>query len=126
MRPENYLPSRPLVIISVILLSFLSIYAIKTVLERRNAFSSGARYTIGYTTEIYFTTSGRSIRYRYEVNGAEYTGSSPYAYNSEVPNGRYWVKFAVAKPDISSIYQDKPVPQTVKAVPPDGIDIMMK
>lgn len=126
MLPENYEPKRSHVVISMILLSVFLVYGAKIFIERRNAFSSGARYTIGYTTEIYFTTSGRSINYRYEVDGIEYQGIAGYAYNSKVPNGRYWVKFSKAKPGISSIYQDQPVPLDVKSVPPDGLTFRMK
>jgi uncharacterized protein YxeA len=121
MSPEDYKPSRPAVIISIIVLSIFSIYVVKTILERKDAFSSGVRYTIGYTTEIYFTTSGRSIKYRYKVDGVEHTGNTPYAYNSQVPNGRYWVKFSIDKPNISTIYQDRPVSSTIKELPPNGL-----
>jgi hypothetical protein len=102
-----------------------SIYTVKTILERKEAFSSGVRYTIGYTTEMYLTISGRSIKYRYQVGVVEYTGNASYAYNSKVPDGRYWVKFSVAKPSISSIYQDKPVPLSI-TVPAEGVDSIIK
>lgn len=120
MLPKEYQPSRAVLIICVIFLSALFIYGLMNFIERRSAFSSGARYTVAHTTEMYVTTSGRSIRYCYKVDGIEHTGNSPYAYNSKVPNGRYWVKFSVAKPSISTIYQDRPVSLTMKEVPPNG------
>lgn len=121
MVPENYEPKRFHVIISVIILSAFSVYTIKTIIEREEAFASGARFTIGYTTEFYMTTSGRHIKYSYWVNGVEYVGSASYGYNSKVPGGRYWVKFSVKNPEISKIYQNKPVTIDIKTVPPDGV-----
>lgn len=126
MLPENYKPSKAITIISVIILVAFSVYMFKTVQERKAAFSTGTRYTIGYTTEMYFTTSGRNIRYRYEVDGKEYKGNAGYAYKSQVPNGRYWVKFSIDKPNISIIYQNRPVPVEIDSVKPEGLIVIPK
>lgn len=120
MLPKDYEPSRPVVIVSVIILLAFLVYVIITSFDRKEAFSSGARFTIGYTSEFYLTTSGRHIKYTYQVNGVEYVGSASYAYNSKVPNGRYWVKFSVKKPEISTIYQNRPVSKEIKEAPSKG------
>lgn len=126
MITENYKPKRPVVIICVVTLLAFTIYVVKTVFEKQNAFAKGTRYTIGYTMEKYITTTGFSIKYSYKVDRLEYTETTSHAYNSIVPNGRYWVKFSIEKPSISEIYQDKPVSQNVKSAPPGGFDFMMK
>lgn len=126
MLPKDYQPTRPVVIISVIILLASLVYGIKINLNRTEAFSSGARFTVGYTTEFYLTTSGRNIKYHYQVNGVDYVGSASYAYNSKVPNGRYWVKFSEEKPEISRIYQNKPVLIDITSVPSNGVNSIIK
>ncbi len=88
---------------------------------RKDAFSSGARYTIGYTKDKYLTTNGWNIKYSYKVNGVEYEGSTRHTHNSIVPKGRYWVKFSIDKPSVSKIFQDRPIPSNIESLPPEGV-----
>ncbi|WP_187264282.1 hypothetical protein [Pontibacter beigongshangensis] len=88
--------------------------------RRNNLLEEYPRYTIGTTTETYWTSaSGKKLRYKYKVGGKIYTGSNHYEDKTQVP-ARYFVWFSEVDPEVARILQDKPVPDTIKVAPPDG------
>ena len=77
-------------------------------------------YTIGYTTEIFYSySSGRGVKFYYTVNNRTYHSIATYAYNSQVP-GKYLVKFSKYEPDVCEIYQDRPAPFNIVEAPQEG------
>ena len=120
MVPEGYKPSKPVVIISsVILFSFL-LFTIYSLSKRYIALSGDVRYTVGITTKKYLTASGRDLEYIYKISDSTYVGIATYSYNSKVPGGKYWVKYSVEYPDVSRIYQNMPIPACIDTLPPNG------
>ncbi|MEQ9467362.1 MAG: hypothetical protein RLN88_08115 [Ekhidna sp.] len=120
MLPKGYQPSKRTGIISGIILAIFAIYSLSLVSKRNRAFDREIRFTIGEITDIYIIASGREIEYTYSVNGVEYEDARGYAYNSEAPGGKYWVKYSVEYPEISEIYQNMPVDARIDTIPPDG------
>ena len=119
MVPKGYKPSRPVIILSSVLLIALFIYFIFLQTKRHIAFSGETKYTIGIITENYIQSSGRDIRYIYRANGITIKSDAGYAYNSKVGE-KYWVKYSVEYPDINEIYQNFPVSSCIDSLPPLG------
>ncbi len=122
MVPEGYQPSKAVVIISSIFLGTLLVYFIYLQTKRYVAFSGEVRYTIAITTKRYMTSSGRDVDYTYRVNDVTHEGVATYAYESKVPNGKYWIKYSVKYPEISEIYQNMPIPACIDTLPPNGFN----
>lgn len=118
--PEGYKPSKTVTIISAVVLAIGLAATLYLGYQRKKALSDGAGYTIGYTTGFLLTSSGRDVEYYYVIRGKTYTGSRTYAYSAQVPGGRYWVKFSIEHPEISELYQNKPVPDHITEAPPGG------
>ena len=123
MVPEGYEPSKPIVIVSSAFLGALLIYFVYLQTKRYLAFSGEVRYTIGIITDRYIQSSGRDISYSYRVNDSTYRGDAGYAYKSRVGN-KYWIKYSVEYPDITKIYQNRPVDARIDSLPPDGFERM--
>ena len=120
MVPEGYIPSKLVVVVSPIILGSFLIYEIYASIKYYRAFSGEVRYTIGTTTKRYIQSSGREINYTYYIKDSVYKGHAGYAYQSQVPGGKYWVKYSVEYPDVSEIYQNMPVPACIDTLPPNG------
>ncbi|MCB9236346.1 MAG: hypothetical protein M9954_13775 [Cyclobacteriaceae bacterium] len=118
--PEGYEPSKRATIFWSIFLAVGLGLAIYFGLKRRLALSGEVRYTIGHTIKFQLTTSGRDVKYSYIVNGKRYEDVATYAYNSQVPGGRYLVKFSKKHPEISELYQNRRIPLRIKKAPPEG------
>lgn len=118
--PEDYNPSKLITIISLLVLATGITYSIYHTIKNKSALEGESRYTIAYTTDLVWETSGRAVKYIYSVNGKNFDGIATYAYNSTVPGGRYLLKFSVANPEVCQIYQNHPIPDKVKSVPPKG------
>ena len=118
--PERYDASKGTTIFWSIFLAVGLGLAIYFGLKRRLALSGEVRYTIGHTIKFQLTTSGRDVKYSYIVNGKRYEDVATYAYNSQVPGGRYLVKFSKKHPEISELYQNRRIPLRIKKAPPEG------
>lgn len=79
-------------------------------------------YTIGYIDRIYWPiVNHKKISYEYTVNGKKYSGSDIYSSNKNPKKGRYYlVQFSLEDPKESDIFQDIPVPDSIKQAPPGG------
>lgn len=79
-------------------------------------------YTIGYVTRIYWPlVSHKSIMYSYIIKNKEYINST--VYNSEIKpevGKRYLIQFSNEDYSFSDIFQDIPVPDSIKNAPPNG------
>lgn len=120
MDEQSTEPRKRAVIISVIFSTVVLGYIAYAGIMRRTALSDETRYTIGYTIEFQLTAAGRDVKYGYTVNGKTYEDVATYAYAAQVPGGRYFVKFSVRHPEISELFQNYPVPESVKLSPPEG------
>lgn len=118
--PEGYKSNRVAVILSFSLLIALLIYGVFTNIRNERAFSGETRFTIGTTTRIYFSTSGRVLEYEYKYAGKTYNESSTYAYDAKVPGGKYYIRVSVSDPGLSKIFLNKPVPSHIIESPPEG------
>ena len=89
--------------------------------HQRHLLKKFPRYTIGTTTKTYWTVSaGKWVEYFYIVNNVCLNNDERYN-DSQVPGGKYYVKFYVKDPKNSELLQDKPVPDSIKEAPPkDG------
>lgn len=80
------------------------------------------RYTIG----CFFRTSwsgGRTIQYKYYVNGEEHIGGAGYNMDYDLLLGRcFFVKFSSKNPGNDKLLINMPVPDTVGEAPPLGWD----
>lgn len=103
----------------IIIFSLMGIYT----LWRKKVLSSNARYTIGITGDIYWTTmSGKKINFAYFVNQKSYQGSENYL-NDKITSDcecRYYVEFDYRNPSYGKLLQDKPVPSSIKSAPSNG------
>ena len=79
-------------------------------------------YTIGYIDRIYWPiVNHKKVSYEYIVNGKEYSKSSIYNSDKRPKKGhRYLVQFSLEDNSYSKIYQDIPVPDSIKQAPPGG------
>lgn len=118
--PEDYKPSKLITVLSFIVLGCGITYSIYLAIKNKNALDGDTRYTIGYTKDLVWETSGRAVRYTYSFNGRNFEGIATYAYTSKVPDGRYLIKFSVKEPEVSVIYQNYPIPDEIKYAPTDG------
>lgn len=117
---ENFEPNKILVKAASIFLLIGLTFIVYVGITTRRSLSNETRYTIGHTSKIvYLYSSGRGVRYSYIVNGVTYENTVTYSYDSKVP-GRYLVRFSVENPEISEIYQDRPVPESIIEAPSNG------
>ncbi|CVK17036.1 hypothetical protein Ga0061079_1152 [Apibacter mensalis] len=79
-------------------------------------------YTIGYIDRIYWPiVNHKKVSYEYTVNGKEYSKSSIYNSDKRPKKGhRYLVQFSLEDNNVSDIFQDIPVPDSIKQAPPGG------
>lgn len=79
-------------------------------------------YTIGYIDRIYWPiVNHKKVSYEYIVNGKEYSKSSIYNSDKRPKKGhRYLVQFSLEDNNVSDIFQDIPVPDSIKQAPPGG------
>lgn len=119
MSEKNKKPNRKAVIVSVIFSVVVLSYGAYVGISRRIALAGEVRYTTGVTDGIQLSSAGRDIKYFYIVNGETYRGVTTYAYNSQKEGGHYLIKFSVEHPEISELYQNKPIPFGIVA-PPEG------
>jgi hypothetical protein len=92
-------------------------------LSRNRKLTNNAKYTIGITGKIYWTTmSGRQVNFFYTIDSKTYTGSENYL-NDSISNNckcRYFVEFDRKNPTFSKLLQSKPVPDSIKSAPRKG------
>jgi hypothetical protein len=105
-----------------LIVSFLIIGVAVVISEmNRSELRKKGKYTIGTTEKIFLVLkSGRKVEYKFNVQDEVYTSSSGYREGVVVPNGRYYVKFLPADPEINEIFFDKPVLGHIKKAPPEG------
>lgn len=85
---------------------------------KRNPIEKGY-YTIGYATHTYWPiVSHKKISYSYKIYEKTYEGSQVYN-DVKVPE-RYLVQFSLEDPCYSDIFQDIPVPDSIKEAPAEG------
>jgi hypothetical protein len=85
--------------------------------------SHDIRYTVATTTGRISTPRNHfAIKFQFKVNNKLYSGSGSETskYNIRYPNGRYYVKFPYKSPAACEIQWDRPVPDSITVVPPDG------
>lgn len=103
----------------IIIFALMGIYT----LWRERVLSKNARYTIGITGDIYWTTmSGKKVDFVYFVKQKSYRGSENYL-NDSITNDcncRYYVEFDHKNPSYGKLLQKKRVPDSIKAAPPEG------
>jgi len=112
--------SKGAVIISIVFSAIVMSYIVYVGITRRISLSGKVRYTIGHTIKLQLTMSGRDVKYTYMVKGIAYEAVATYAYDSQVPGGRYWVRFSEEHPEHSELYQNKPIPDYIVEAPPEG------
>lgn len=101
-----------LIVIIPFIISVVYIYS------KRNPIISG-NYTIGTITRNYWPiVSPKSIMYKYNVRNNYYTNSQTYRLG-EVGK-RYLIQFSLEDPSYSNIFQDIPVPDSIREAPPEG------
>ena len=79
-------------------------------------------YTIGYIDRIYWPiVNHKKVSYEYTVNDKVYSSSSIYKDSADPKVGHYYlVQFSLEDNSYSKIYQDIPVPDSIKQAPPEG------
>lgn len=79
-------------------------------------------YTIGYVYKIYWPViSHKTIMFSYAVNNNSYTDTDVYNSNKKPEVGkRYLVQFSLEDNGMSDIFQDIPVPDSIKEAPSEG------
>ncbi|MXP05573.1 MULTISPECIES: hypothetical protein [unclassified Apibacter] len=79
-------------------------------------------YTIGYIDRIYWPIiSYKKVSYEYTVKGKKYSNSNIHDEDANPKKGRYYlVQFSLEDNSYSKIYQDIPVPDSIKQAPPGG------
>ncbi|MXO33496.1 hypothetical protein GFU95_00520 [Apibacter sp. B3889] len=79
-------------------------------------------YTIGYIDRIYWPiVNHKKVSYEYTVNDKVYSSSSIYRDSADPKVGHYYlVQFSLEDNSYSKIYQDIPVPDSIKQAPPGG------
>ncbi|MHA3046228.1 hypothetical protein JSO59_002490 [Riemerella anatipestifer] len=80
------------------------------------------RYTIGYVYKIYWpVVSHKTIMYKYSVKGMECKGTNVYMDSKKAyEQGRYLVQFSLIDNKASNIFQDIPIPDSIKSAPAEG------
>lgn len=92
-------------------------------LWRKRILSNNARFTIGITEDVYWTTmGGKKVNFVYLVSQKGYTGSENYLNDSIIDDCRcrYYVEFNYKNPGYGRLLQNKPVPDSIKSAPSDG------
>ena len=82
-----------------------------------------ARYTIATVKRYYRHRLSRKCVYVYRVDKKNYEGDATDREDfgeGTVLGGRYYLKFAVEDPDNCELYQNKPVPDSIKTAPSEG------
>jgi hypothetical protein len=103
----------------VVLLCVFFGYIFYQAYRQTNELAYKARYTVGEI--IKFSMSGHLIKkidYKFYVNEVEYIRRENYQ-GGEIGR-RYYVKFSSQTPTYSDFLQDVTVPDSIKAVPPEG------
>ena len=95
------------------------LYGIVQCADERDYLNRYPRYTVGTTVKYYSTANGTNVRYKYIIDGIEYTNDETDIYDPEVPGGRYLVKYSYKKPEYSKIYFQYGIPSKVET-PPNG------
>lgn len=105
--------------IPIFLIPFILLYMY--ISYKHNPIKYG-NYTIGYIDRIYWPiVNHKKISYEYTVNGKKYSGSDIYSSNKNPKKGRYYlVQFSLEDNYFSDIFQDIPVPDSIKQAPPGG------
>ncbi|MCC2591141.1 hypothetical protein [Chryseobacterium sp. MFBS3-17] len=106
---------------NLIFLLILFIPVIWYIFYKNNPIKKG-NYTIGYVYRIYWpVVNAKTVMYSYTVNKNKYTSTDDYNSNKKPKIGkRYLVQFSLEDPSYSDIFQDIPVPDSIKSAPPEG------
>lgn len=81
------------------------------------------RYTIATVKRYYRHRLSKKCVYVYHVDKKNYEGDATDREDfgeGTVLGGRYYLKFAIEDPDNCELYQNKPVPHSIKTAPPEG------
>lgn len=87
-----------------------------------HSFVEQGNYTIGYIHKIYWPViSHKTIMYNYSVKNIKYDGTDIYnSSKNPLENKMYLVRFSIKDPKESDIFQDIPVPDSIKSAPSNG------
>ncbi len=90
------------------------------VVWRENISDVDARYSIAhvYDTRLWVHKAEYKIDYYYYFRGEKLLGNATYK-DCKVPC-RYYTKFPSAHPNLDEIFQDHPVPDSIKQAPSEG------
>ncbi|MEJ8598270.1 hypothetical protein JSO59_009175 [Riemerella anatipestifer] len=80
------------------------------------------RYTMDYVHKIYWPiTNAKTLKYFYSVDDKEYSGISECNGKKAPKIGEYYlVQFSLIDNKASNIFQDIPVPDSIKSAPAEG------
>ncbi|MEC5396051.1 hypothetical protein [Bergeyella sp. RCAD1439] len=100
-----------IILIPLVLIS-LYIYVKRKPIKKGN-------YTIGYVSKVYWPiVSHKKATYVYVVNKKEY--SNTQIYNNAEEGKYYLVQFSLEDNSVSDIFQDIPIPDSIKSAPAEG------
>lgn len=91
-------------------------------LRKKEVNVEGGSYTIGYVDRIYWPIiSHKKINYSYVVNDIKYDGTDIYDDRCKTATKKlYLVQFSTIDNNASHIFQNIPVPDSIKTAPPNG------
>jgi hypothetical protein len=86
------------------------------------SFIKEGNYTVGYVYRIYWPiVNAKTIMYSYTVKDVKYTSTTDYNDNLKPEVGKYYlVRVSLEDSQFSEIFQDIPVPDSIKEVPSNG------
>lgn len=103
-------------IICLVLYSLLDVYQ----KNRMDKIKKG-HYTIGFVKETYIASKHKNLRYSYIVAHREYISSEGYNYKYKpIVGKRYLVQYSNEDKSESFLYQNIPVPDSIKLAPLEG------
>ncbi|MHA3046230.1 hypothetical protein JSO59_002500 [Riemerella anatipestifer] len=87
-----------------------------------HSFVKKGNYTIGYVDKIYWpVVSYKKVNYSYTVNSINYKGTDIYdSHKKPLENKRYLIQFSLQDNEESDIFQDIPIPDSIKSAPAEG------
>lgn len=120
MRRRSKKQSDKIGVTILIILVIIFIFSGFLELDTRTEIKEYGRYTIGYTTQVFYKKGVRWIRYVYYVGGVKYQSNTGLSRNVVYPNGRYYVHFSSKNPKNEKFLDKRPVPESIREVPDDG------
>lgn len=78
-------------------------------------------YTIGFIKETYIASKHKNFRYNYIVNNKHYISSEGYdGRYKPIVGKKYLVQYSIKDNSESYLYQNIPIPDSIKSAPPNG------